>query len=256
MEMRTHATQSTPIRPHGRPVSGPDGGGANATDFAEGRIDRNFRATEVRGPAIPAIAASALQVSKGTVTVRIDKRKYKLEAYAVTPPGAGPFPLAVVSHGMPLRAGRCRRQQVAAAIESRQQRPQALASVPRRRGAQGLRHRTGRAIRLGGVARHCGRRGRVGHEVLHEGGTFVSGDLRRRRNGAVAQGKSTVSDLRPEPRGSGRGSEYSRHRYGGAEARRPSARQRCRRGMSESLAKNRIAASSLPAPRLPRCRRS
>ena len=79
--------------------------GANATDFAEGRIDRNFRTTEVRGPVIPAIPASAIQVSRGTVTVRIDKRKYKLEAYTVTPPGAGPFPLAVVSHGMPLRGG-------------------------------------------------------------------------------------------------------------------------------------------------------
>ena len=82
------------------------GSGANADDSAEERIDRNFPTAEVRGPVVPAIPASELQVSKGTVTVRIDKRKYKLEVYTVTPSGAGPFPLAVVSHGMPLRGGR------------------------------------------------------------------------------------------------------------------------------------------------------
>ena len=82
------------------------GSGANAADSAEERIDRNFPTAEVRGPVVPAIPASELQVSKGTVTVRIDKRKYKLEVYAVTPSGAGPFPLAVVSHGTPIRSGK------------------------------------------------------------------------------------------------------------------------------------------------------
>ena len=40
------------------------------------------------------------------MTVKIGNRKYKLETLNITPPGAGPFPLAVVSHGTPTRGGK------------------------------------------------------------------------------------------------------------------------------------------------------
>ena len=73
---------------------------------AEVRIDRNFTPAAAAGPKAPAIPASALTVSKGSVTVRIDDRDFELETLTVSPPGAGPFPLAVVSHGVPTRGGR------------------------------------------------------------------------------------------------------------------------------------------------------
>lgn len=68
--------------------------------------ERNFEPAGVLGPVVPAIPAPELQVSKGKVTVKIDSRKYKLETLDITPPGAGPFPLAVVSHGTPTRGGK------------------------------------------------------------------------------------------------------------------------------------------------------
>ena len=79
------------------------GGGADAAGPTE---DRNFEPSGVLGPAVPAIPASDLHVSKRKVTVKIGNRKYKLETLTVTPPGAGPFPLAVVSHGTPIRSGK------------------------------------------------------------------------------------------------------------------------------------------------------
>lgn len=79
------------------------GNGANAANPTE---ERNFKTAAVPGPVVPAIPGSTLQVTKGKVTVKIGNRKYKLETLTITPPGAGPFPLAVVSHGTPTRGGK------------------------------------------------------------------------------------------------------------------------------------------------------
>ena len=79
------------------------GNGANAANPTE---ERNFELAGVLGPGVPAIPASELEVSKGKVTVKIGNRKYTLETLTATPPGAGPFPLAVVSHGAPTRGGK------------------------------------------------------------------------------------------------------------------------------------------------------
>lgn len=78
----------------------------SAADAAEVRIDRNFGPAAAPGPQVPAIPASALTISKGSVVARIDDRDFELETLSVTPPGTGPFPLAVVSHGVPTRGGR------------------------------------------------------------------------------------------------------------------------------------------------------
>ena len=75
-------------------------GTVEAADPAERRIDRNFTPAKKFGRRIAAIPASALQIAKGSVEVRIDGRDYELETLIVTPPGPGPFPLAVVSHGV------------------------------------------------------------------------------------------------------------------------------------------------------------
>ena len=84
----------------GQPASGAGAGTAGTVD------ERNFVPAGVSGPVVPAIPASAIQVSKGTARVRIGSWKYKLETVTFTPPGAGPFPLAVVSHGTPTRGGK------------------------------------------------------------------------------------------------------------------------------------------------------
>ena len=73
---------------------------------AEGRIERNFTTTTSPGPTVPAIPVSELRVSKGSTVVRIDSFKYRLETLTVMPVGAGPYPLAVISHGTPLRGGK------------------------------------------------------------------------------------------------------------------------------------------------------
>ena len=80
--------------------------GADAAASGEGRIDRNFAAAAVSGPKIQAVPPSALTVSKGRIEVRIGSWDYDLETLTVTPSGAGPFPLAVVSHGTPTRGGK------------------------------------------------------------------------------------------------------------------------------------------------------
>lgn len=80
--------------------------GADAAAFGEERIDRNFAAAAVSGPKTPAVPSSALTVSRGRIEVRIDSSDYELETLTVTPPGTGPFPLAVVSHGTPARGGK------------------------------------------------------------------------------------------------------------------------------------------------------
>ncbi|MCY3753455.1 MAG: prolyl oligopeptidase family serine peptidase [Alphaproteobacteria bacterium] len=91
---------------------GQSGVEAHASTSAEGRIDRNFTVAVVPGPKIPAIAASELKVSKGRTAVRIDSSNYELETLTVTPPGSGPFPLAVISHGTPTRGGKAAKKKL------------------------------------------------------------------------------------------------------------------------------------------------
>ncbi len=80
--------------------------GDPAAASGEGRFDRNFAVAAVSGPKTEAVPLSALTVSSGRIEVRIGSSDYELETLAVTPPGAGPFPLAVVSHGTPTRGGK------------------------------------------------------------------------------------------------------------------------------------------------------
>ena len=80
--------------------------GSGFTATAEDRIDRNFEPLGASGPKIPAIPAAALKVTEGSVKVRIGFQKFTLETITVLPPGDGPFPLAVVSHGTPTRGGK------------------------------------------------------------------------------------------------------------------------------------------------------
>ena len=82
------------------------GFGVSAADAAERRVDLNFTAADAPGRKVEAIAADALSIEKGRLAVRIGSGSYDLETLTVTPPGDGPFPLAVVSHGTPTRGGR------------------------------------------------------------------------------------------------------------------------------------------------------
>lgn len=82
------------------------GTGVQPAASAEGRTDRNFQATGEPGRRIPAIPAADIEVTRGHVQVRFGYKKVKLETLTARPPGAGPFPLAVVSHGMPTRGGK------------------------------------------------------------------------------------------------------------------------------------------------------
>lgn len=83
----------------------------SADNVAAKRIDLNFKPSGVGGRKIPAISVSALLVSTGKLTVQFDRQE-TLETLTVTPPGSGPFPLAVLSHGTPLRSGKKARQRV------------------------------------------------------------------------------------------------------------------------------------------------
>ena len=72
-----------------------------AAGAEEGRIERNFVPTSTLGSTVPAVPASAVKVFTGRLAVRIGHRNYELETLTAMPPGSGPFPLAVVSHGVP-----------------------------------------------------------------------------------------------------------------------------------------------------------
>ncbi len=67
-------------------------------------IERNLRPSGNIGARFMAVPVTALKISKKARQVEIDRRSYALEALTVTPPGSGPFPLAVISHGNPLNA--------------------------------------------------------------------------------------------------------------------------------------------------------
>lgn len=63
-------------------------------------------ATVSAGPAVPVEALSAQKV---TLSTTIEGRSFDLDAHVISPPGSGPFPLAVVTHGSP-RSSSARRR--------------------------------------------------------------------------------------------------------------------------------------------------
>ena len=90
-------------------VPGLPGTDASAADSRTGRFDRNLVTARVASPTVPAVPASKIRVSEGKLTVPIGLRNHELETLTATPPGPGPFPLAVISHGVP-RSSKDRRK--------------------------------------------------------------------------------------------------------------------------------------------------
>ena len=82
-------------------ASGHLGNDVRAAGAEEGRIERNFLPASTLSSTVPAVPASAVKVFTGRLAVRIGHRNYELETLTAMPPGSGPFPLAVVSHGVP-----------------------------------------------------------------------------------------------------------------------------------------------------------
>ncbi len=77
-----------------------------ASDADAQRVERNFVIAGTPGPTIPAIPASDLRVTTGKLSVSFGWGSHDLEAITVKPPGSGPFPLAVVSHGNPRKGAK------------------------------------------------------------------------------------------------------------------------------------------------------
>ena len=63
------------------------------------RVERNFVIKKAPSRMVPAIPLGNLSVTEGQLSVLIDDESHELETLTVTPPGTGPFPLAVISHG-------------------------------------------------------------------------------------------------------------------------------------------------------------
>lgn len=74
------------------------------------RTDRNFVLSATPGLESSTVPVSALVVARGSVSVQIGYGKYDLETLTVTPSGPGPFPLAVISHGVPFGGETARRK--------------------------------------------------------------------------------------------------------------------------------------------------
>jgi len=74
----------------------------------EQRIDRSFSPPRYESPRIAPIPAAALTVENGMLAVTVDGAEQSLRTLTVTPPGPGPFPLAVISHGSPRDAAKRR----------------------------------------------------------------------------------------------------------------------------------------------------
>ncbi|MEQ8817212.1 MAG: prolyl oligopeptidase family serine peptidase [Thalassobaculum sp.] len=70
------------------------------------RVDRSFTASPHESPRIAPIPVDALTVEAGMLAVTIDGAAQSLQTLTVTPPGPGPFPLAVISHGSPRDAAK------------------------------------------------------------------------------------------------------------------------------------------------------
>ena len=71
------------------------------------RVDRSFTASPYESPRIAPIPAEALTIEAGMLAVT-DGAAQSLQPLTVTPPGPGPFPLAVISHGSPRDAAKRR----------------------------------------------------------------------------------------------------------------------------------------------------
>ncbi len=67
----------------------------------EQRIDRSFTPSPDPGPRHPPVPLTALSVESGMLAVIVAGAEQSLQTLTVTPPGPGPFPLAVISHGSP-----------------------------------------------------------------------------------------------------------------------------------------------------------
>ena len=63
------------------------------------REEHNFVVNKTPGRVLPSISHWNLGVRYGKLAVSIDGERHELETLTVTPPGKGPFPLAVISHG-------------------------------------------------------------------------------------------------------------------------------------------------------------
>lgn len=72
------------------------------------RIDRSFLPSQYESPRIAPLPAAALTVEDGMLAVTVDGTEQSLQTLTVTPPGPGPFPLAVISHGSPRDASKRR----------------------------------------------------------------------------------------------------------------------------------------------------
>ena len=71
------------------------------------RTERNFKVAKKPSPVIPAVPTADLRVTPGKLSVTISGWGWgDLQTLTVEPPGSGPFPLAVISHGNPRRRGR------------------------------------------------------------------------------------------------------------------------------------------------------
>ena len=70
----------------------------------EGRSERNFVHASSPSPTVPAVPTSEIRVFKRRLSVRIGHNRYELETLSAEPDDAGPFPLAVISHGIPRSA--------------------------------------------------------------------------------------------------------------------------------------------------------
>lgn len=103
----SHLAACNTVSPQDREVFGTQArpaGPLRPSTSAVQPVERNLRPSDRIGGRFVAVPAIALKVSKEARRVEIDRRSYALEALTVTPPGSGPFPLAVISHGNPRNA--------------------------------------------------------------------------------------------------------------------------------------------------------
>ncbi len=63
------------------------------------RVEQNFVLKKAPSKTIPTILPEDLKLTRRKLVVSIDGERHELEALIFTPPGPGPFPLAVISHG-------------------------------------------------------------------------------------------------------------------------------------------------------------
>ncbi len=86
------------------PTADAKGGGSGRAPAPATRLDYNFPPPVARAGQNEPIPLEALSVEPGRLAVSIDEERHELETLTVQPPGPGPFPLAVLSHGNPRKA--------------------------------------------------------------------------------------------------------------------------------------------------------